>query len=204
MKRLAPGRSWRAVIGATLAFFGLSSSRRRPCAPWSKSTKVAESGLWRMHTVCLGGGSDRFVGQRRSGSWRVLLTATVFLLPVAVWLAVRWRLAAPVVALEGHGAFPHRRSGEPRTASLAPRRVAGRAERWDSSSSPALLGAILIFLTDTPLATLNIVAGVVYALSMPFVALATAYAYFDARTRVELEPVERVAELPAEISLESA
>ena len=62
-----------------------------------------------------------------------------------------------------------------------------------------LLGAILIFLTDTPLALLNVVAGVVYALAMPFVALVTAYVYFDARARVELEPVERVSELPAEI-----
>jgi hypothetical protein len=36
---------------------------------------------------------------------------------------------------------------------------------------------------------------------MPFVALVTAYVYFDARTREELEPYERVSELPAEIQL---
>ena len=64
-----------------------------------------------------------------------------------------------------------------------------------------LLGAILIFLTDTPLALLNVVAGVVYALAMPFVALVTAFVYFDARARLELEPVEHVSELPAEIVL---
>jgi hypothetical protein len=64
--------------------------------------------------------------------------------------------------------------------------------------------AILIFVTEAPLATLNIVAGIVYALSMPFVALVTAYVYFDARARVELEPIERVSELPAEIKLEPA
>ena len=55
---------------------------------------------------------------------------------------------------------------------------------------------------DLPLAMLNIVAGVVYALSMPFVALVTAYVYFDARARFELEPVEHVDELPSEIALE--
>ena len=33
---------------------------------------------------------------------------------------------------------------------------------------------------------LNVVAGVVYALAMPFVALTTAYVYFDARVREEL------------------
>jgi hypothetical protein len=37
---------------------------------------------------------------------------------------------------------------------------------------------------------------------MPFVALVTSYVYFDARTRFELEPVEHISELPAEIALE--
>ena len=34
----------------------------------------------------------------------VLLTATAVLLPVAIWLAVRWSLVAPVVELEGGSA----------------------------------------------------------------------------------------------------
>jgi hypothetical protein len=135
----------------------------------------------------------------------VVLTATIVLIPVAVWLAVRWSLVAPVVAIEDERrAFPTlRRSGE---------LVRGRWIRVGSlvgvSAATALLlgpllGAILIFLTDLPLATLNIVAGVVYALAMPFVALVTAYVYFDARARFELEPVEHVDELPAEIALEN-
>lgn len=41
----------------------------------------------------------------------------------------------------------------------------------------------------------------VYALLMPFVALVTAYVYFDSRARLELEPVALVSELPAEIEL---
>jgi hypothetical protein len=36
---------------------------------------------------------------------------------------------------------------------------------------------------------------------MPFVALVTAYVYFDARARLELEAVERPSELPAEVDL---
>ena len=45
----------------------------------------------------------------------------------------------------------------------------------------------------------NIVAGFVYAVAMPFVALTTAFVYFDARARgvVEREP----SELPAEFDL---
>ena len=64
-----------------------------------------------------------------------------------------------------------------------------------------LLGTLLIFLTDAPLALLNVVAGVVYALAMPFVAVTTAYVYFDARVREELAPERPPRELPAEIEL---
>ena len=64
-----------------------------------------------------------------------------------------------------------------------------------------LLGALLILLTDAPLALLNLVAGVVYALAMPFVALTTSYVYFDARVRDELEPNVVTEGLPAEIQL---
>ena len=64
-----------------------------------------------------------------------------------------------------------------------------------------LVGALLILLTSAPLATLNLVAGVVNAVTMPFVALTTAYVYFDARARVELEPADEPDELPAEFQL---
>ena len=57
---------------------------------------------------------------------------------------------------------------------------------------------------DAPLALLNLVAGVVYAAAMPFVGLVTAYVYFDARSRLELEPVVDERELPAEIELSRA
>ncbi len=67
-----------------------------------------------------------------------------------------------------------------------------------------LLGALLILVTDAPLALLNLVAGVVYALAMPFVALTTSYVYFDARARFELEREEEPDQLPAEIRLQPA
>jgi hypothetical protein len=45
------------------------------------------------------------------------------------------------------------------------------------------------------------VAGVVYAIALPHVALVTAYVYFDARARHELEPSDLPTTLPAEIQL---
>jgi hypothetical protein len=131
-----------------------------------------------------------------------VLTSTVFLIPVAIWLAIRWCLAAQVVELEYHRPFPSLR----RSAGLVRRRwirvgsLVGVSAVVALAAGP-LLGAILIFLTNAPLALLNVFAGVVYSLAMPFVALVTSYVYFDARARLELEPFERVSELPAEIEL---
>jgi hypothetical protein len=132
----------------------------------------------------------------------VVLTTTVFLIPVAVWLAVRWCLVAPVVELEDHRPFPSLR----RSAELVRRRWIRVGSLVGISAALALftgplIGAILIFTTSAPFALLNIVAGVVYALAMPYVALVTSYVYFDARARAELEPFRRVSELPAEIQL---
>jgi hypothetical protein len=135
----------------------------------------------------------------------VLLSSTVVLVPVAVWLAVRWALAAPVVELEDHRAYASlRRSGElVRGRWLRVGSLVGVSAVLAIFAGP-LLGALLIVFTDTPFALLNIVAGIVYALAMPFVALVTAYVYFDARTHAELEPAEKVSELPAEIQLTTA
>ena len=53
-----------------------------------------------------------------------------------------------------------------------------------------LLGVAAHLHDDMPLAFLNVVAGIVYALALPYVALVTAYVYFDARARGELEPAD--------------
>jgi hypothetical protein len=133
----------------------------------------------------------------------VLLTSTGFLIPLAVWLAVKWSLLAPVVELEdrgGQGAL--RRSAElVRGRWLRVGSLVGLSALVALVAGP-LLGALLIFVSDTSLVVLNLVAGVVYAIALPFVALVTCYVYFDARARHELEPEERPDELPAEIVLE--
>jgi hypothetical protein len=131
----------------------------------------------------------------------VLLDATVVLVPVAIWLAVSSMLLAQAVVLEDRAAV----SGLRRSFEL----VRGRWFRVASLvgvgavvtiAAGPLLGALLIFATDAPLALLNIVAGIVYALAMPFVALTTTYVYLDARVKVALAPRDEPV-LPAEIEL---
>jgi hypothetical protein len=133
----------------------------------------------------------------------VVLTTTAILIPVAIWLVVRWSLLAQAVELDGLPAFAALR----RSAKLARRRWLRTASLVGAGAALALaagpfVGALLILVTDAPLPLLNVVAGVVYAFAMPFVALTTSYVYFDARARAELEPREEPSELPAEVSLQ--
>jgi hypothetical protein len=132
----------------------------------------------------------------------VVLTATAFAIPVAIWLAVRWCLLAPVVELEGLGGIAALR----RSAQLVRGRWFRIASLVGLSAAVALtigplLGALLIFATDLPFAFLNVVSGIVYAAALPFVGIVTAYAYVDARARFELAPEPEPKELPAEIEL---
>jgi hypothetical protein len=131
-----------------------------------------------------------------------LLTWTAFLIPIAVWLAVRWALVAQVVELEGLRAVAAVR----RSAELVRGRwwrvgsIVGVGAALSIVAGP-FVGALLILLTDWPLTVLNLIAGVVYALAMPFVALATSYVYFDLRVRYQLADHALPAVLPAEIEL---
>jgi hypothetical protein len=131
-----------------------------------------------------------------------LLASSIFLLPIAVWLAGLWALLAPIIELEDVSALGAlRRSGRlvrGRWLKVASLIVAGGALVLVAGP---LLGVALILATDVPFWLVNVIAGVVYAVTMPFVALTTAYVYFDARTRGELEAESALSELPAEIEL---
>jgi hypothetical protein len=131
-----------------------------------------------------------------------LLASTLFLVPVAIWLAGRWALFVPALELEGvSGLGSLRRSGSlvrGRWLKVASLIVAGGALVLVAGP---LVGALLILGTSAPFWLVNVVAGALYAVLMPFVALTTAYVYFDARVRSELAREDAPARLPAEISL---
>ena len=132
----------------------------------------------------------------------ILLATSVVLLPIAIWLVVRWSLVAPVVELEDRRALQglHRSSGLVRRRWLRVGSLVGLGSLIALLAGP-LVGALLIFVSNSSLALLNLVAGIVYAIALPFVALVTCYVYFDARVREELEPHDTRRELPAEITI---
>jgi len=131
------------------------------------------------------------------------LTISTLGLPLAVWLFVRWSLLAQAVAIEGEPGVAALR----RSAAL----VRGRWSRCAGALALAafvpalsgpLVGALLLLLAgNLPFAAVNLVSSAVYAVAMPFVAIATTYLYFDLRVREQLEPRARgpLPALPAEI-----
>ena len=132
----------------------------------------------------------------------LLLTSSLVLIPIAIWLAVRWALIAPAIELEGLSGFEAlRRSGglvRRKWLKVGSLTILGAAIAFVTGS---LVGVLLILATNAPLPLADVVAGVVYAVTLPFVALTTAYVYFDMRVRDELAgPVED--QLSAEIELE--
>ena len=132
-----------------------------------------------------------------------LLTTSVFLVPFAVWLTLRWALIVPAVELERltwSGAL--RRSGAlVRRQWFKVGTLVVVAAVLAIAAGP-VIGALLLFVPGAPPELINVVAGVVYAVAMPFVGLTTAYVYYDTFVREQLdtrEPAPR--ELPAEIPL---
>src|SRR5262249_53730744 len=122
--------------------------------------------------------------------------------PIGIWLAGRWALIAPVVELEDISGFAALR----RSPRLVRRRWFKVASLIVAGGALVLvlgpfIGALLILGTSAPLWVVNVIAGVIYAVTMPLVAITTSYVYFDARVRHELVDAVAPTQLPAEISL---
>ena len=112
---------------------------------------------------------------------------TVVLVPVAVVTIVLFALYVPVVQLD-----------EPMPALAALRRSAALIRYRPvkvaallviaillAAVAGPLLGTALILATNAPFPLANIVAGVTFAGLVPYLGLALAYAYFDARIGAE-------------------
>jgi hypothetical protein len=190
-----------AGVGTTLALLGVAVVQAATACALVDMDAGRPTGPLRAYRLALGKLRPLLGGLCLAVAAGLVLAATTVFIPLAIWLAVRWMLLAQVIELENRSAL----GGLGRSLALvrgAWFRVAslvGLSALIALASGP-LLGAILILLTNAPLPLLNIVAGVVYALAMPFVALTTTYVYFDARVRKELEPAPPET-LPAELEL---
>ena len=131
-----------------------------------------------------------------------VLATSLLLIPIAIWFAISWSLIAPAIALEGVDARTALRRSRNlvRGGWLKVGSLTIVAAAIALVAGPAL-GTVLIVVTDLPLPLLNLIAGIVYTIVMPFVGLTTAYVYFDARVREQLRPPQDPRPLPAEIDL---
>ena len=133
----------------------------------------------------------------------IACTATVVLIPVAVVALVLCLLVTPVVLFERLSGW----AAVTRSAALV-------RQRWVKVvvlvalttclvlAVGPLLGTVLILGTSLPFAVSNAVAGIVYALLIPLVALNTLYVYADVVVREQIDPpADAVSELPAEATL---
>jgi hypothetical protein len=119
---------------------------------------------------------------------------------LAIWLLVRWAFLAPVIALEDASV----RTALGRSAQLV------RGNWWRVASLllfvavialllGPLAGTLLLFVSHASFDFVNLVSGVVYAIVLPFVAIATTYLYFDLRVAKQDEAAAENADvLPAE------
>jgi hypothetical protein len=131
-----------------------------------------------------------------------LLSLSIFLIPIAVWLVVRWALIVPVAELEDRHSWSSvlRRSGSlVRHQWFKVGTLVVAAAALAIIAGP-VLGALLLFIPGTPVALVNLIAGLIYAVAMPFVGLTTTYVYYDTLVRERLAPAaEAPARLPAEV-----
>jgi hypothetical protein len=190
------------AIGTTLTLLGLGvvqAACARALVEIDRGRPIGALGAYRLS---LGAVAPLFGALLVTSTVVSLLASSLFLIPIAVRVAGRWALIAPLIELEQCSALGAlHRSGRlvrRRWLKVASLIVAGGALVLVAGP---LIGVLLILVTDAPFWLVNVVAGAVYAVVMPFVALTTAYVYFDARTRGELEAEHERAELPAEIEL---
>ena len=190
------------ALGISLALFGLALLQGATSCALVRADAGRPIGPFGAYRLTLAKGRELFGSVSMAVVSALILVATGFLIPFAAWLAVRWSFLAQTIVLEDTPAVASlRRSGRlVRGHWLRVAALVGIGAVLALLAGP-FFGALLILVTDAPLALMNVLAGIVYALAMPFVALVTTYLYFDARVRQELPPERDPDELPAEIAI---
>jgi hypothetical protein len=120
---------------------------------------------------------------------------------LSVWLIVRWGLVAQVVALENEGV----RGSLRRSGQLV------RGDWWRVASLTLfvtviglllgpLTGTLLLFSTSASFDFVNLASSLVFVITLPYVAIATTYLYFDLATeKGETQAVDTTTAVPAQV-----
>jgi len=122
-----------------------------------------------------------------------LLNLVIFAIPIAIWLIVRWSLLAQVIQLDD----------EKRPGALRRSATLVRGHWWRVALFTLVVtglglllgpvvGGLMLLVTTAAFNVVNLISGVVYTATMPFVAIATTYLYHDLKTRAVLEAREPV------------
>ena len=124
----------------------------------------------------------------------LVLNLAVVLIPVAVFLVVRWSLLGIVAGIEG---APDR--GILRRSAAMARRNWWRVASITLVAGLALLlgpaiGVVILILTGAAFDLVNLIAALVYVASLPAAAVVQTYLYFDLRTRRETAPAPEADE----------
>ncbi|MDH4104093.1 MAG: glycerophosphoryl diester phosphodiesterase membrane domain-containing protein [Thermoleophilia bacterium] len=137
----------------------------------------------------------------RVTGWIALAVAVTIVwivtLPITVYLLVRWAFAVQAVALEGHSG----RAALSRSAELV------RGNWWRTgvftsivttvgAAAGPVVGILLLLGTTRSFFLINAISSLVYAVTIPFVALALTYLYYDLREREGEEPVQVTSSAP--------
>jgi hypothetical protein len=122
---------------------------------------------------------------------QVVLDLTIVLIPVAVFLLIRWSLLGVVVGVEG----------DPRPSALRRSAALTRGHWWRTASIAAgvtglallagpALGVLTLLFTGATFDFVNLIASLVYVVALPFAAIVVSYLSFDLRVRAETAPIE--------------
>jgi hypothetical protein len=189
-----------AVVGLVLGLLGLALVQSAAAHALGEIDAGREVGVVRAYRLALDGLGALLVALVVVIAVVSALGLSVLLVPLSLWLAVRWGLVVPVASLErGTAAAVLRRS-----ATLAAHRPWTVAALLLANAAllvlaGPVLGTLLVLATDAPLETLNVVAGLTFTVLAPFTALILSYAYYDALVREQLAgPATAPRDLPAE------
>ena len=125
---------------------------------------------------------------------QVVLDVTIVLIPVAIFLLIRWSLMGAAVGVEG----------KPEPDVLRRSATLTRGHWWRTASVAAgvtglallagpALGVLVLLFTGAAFDLVNLIAALVYVVALPFAAIVVTYLYFDLRLRAEAAPAEEPA-----------